>query len=58
MGGQNPFSAFMGPSDPNGSGTSGGTGAQNSAQRDQEIRDLKEQLAAMRQQIAELAQRK
>jgi polyhydroxyalkanoate synthesis repressor PhaR len=58
MGGQNPFSAFMGPSDPNGSGTSGGGGSQNSTQRDQEIRDLKEQLAAMRQQIADLAQRK
>ena len=29
-----------------------------SSQRDQEIRDLKDQLAAMRQQIADLAQRK
>jgi polyhydroxyalkanoate synthesis repressor PhaR len=51
--GQNPFSAFMGGSDPNGSASS-----QGAAQRDQEIRELKEQLAAMRQQIADLAQRK
>jgi len=56
MGGKpmpNPFAAFTpGGSDTNGSG---GTG---SAQRDQEIRELKDQLAAMRQQIADLAQRK
>jgi polyhydroxyalkanoate synthesis repressor PhaR len=52
----NPFSAFMGGSDPNGSATS--NASQGSTQRDQEIRDLKEQLAAMRQQIADLAQRK
>ena len=32
--------------------------AAGSTQRDQEIRDLKDQLAAMRQQIADLAQRK
>jgi polyhydroxyalkanoate synthesis repressor PhaR len=52
----NPFSAFMGSPDPNGSAAS--SSSQGSAQRDQEIRDLKEQLAAMRQQIADLAQRK
>jgi polyhydroxyalkanoate synthesis repressor PhaR len=51
----NPFSAFMGGSDPNGGPANP---SQNSAQRDQEIRELKEQLAAMRQQIADLAQRK
>jgi polyhydroxyalkanoate synthesis repressor PhaR len=51
--GQNPFSAFMGGSDPNGSASS-----QGASQRDQEIRELREQLAAMRQQIADLAQRK
>jgi polyhydroxyalkanoate synthesis repressor PhaR len=52
----NPFAAFTG-----GSSESNGTGApepQGSTQRDQEIRELKEQLAAMRQQIADLAQRK
>lgn len=51
----NPFSAFMGGSDPNGNAASP---SQSSAQRDQEIRELREQLAAMRQQIADLAQRK
>jgi polyhydroxyalkanoate synthesis repressor PhaR len=54
----NPFAAFTG-----GSSESNGTGAPEpqapqGAQRDQEIRELKEQLAAMRQQIADLAQRK
>ncbi len=48
----NPFAAFTGGSDTNGSGGTGST------QRDQEIRELKDQLAAMRQQIADLAQRK
>jgi polyhydroxyalkanoate synthesis repressor PhaR len=55
MGGKpmpNPFAAFTGGSDTNGSGGTGST------QRDQEIRELKDQLAAMRQQIADLAQRK
>jgi polyhydroxyalkanoate synthesis repressor PhaR len=52
----NPFSAFMGGSDPNGNASA--SASQSSAQRDQEIRELKEQLAAMRQQIADLAQRK
>ena len=52
----NPFAAFTGgSSEPNGSGAAE---TQASAQRDQEIRELKEQLAAMRQQIADLAQRK
>ncbi len=55
MGGKpmpNPFAAFTAGSDTNGSGGTGST------QRDQEIRELKDQLAAMRQQIADLAQRK
>ena len=52
----NPFSAFTGGgADPNGNA---GAGSSGSTQRDQEIRELKEQLAAMRQQIADLAQRK
>lgn len=51
----NPFSAFTGGAETNGAG---GQGTQGSPQRDQEIRELKEQLAAMRQQIADLAQRK
>ena len=51
----NPFAAFTGAaSDTNGNATPGSS----STQRDQEIRELKEQLAAMRQQIADLAQRK
>ena len=54
----NPFAAFTG-----GSSESNGAGApepqtSQGAQRDQEIRELREQLAAMRQQIADLAQRK
>jgi polyhydroxyalkanoate synthesis repressor PhaR len=54
----NPFAAFTGaPSDANGGGASSPSSSQGS-QRDQEIRELKEQLAAMRQQIADLAQRK
>jgi polyhydroxyalkanoate synthesis repressor PhaR len=59
MGGSmpNPFAAFTG-----GSSESNGTGtaepASQGSARDQEIRELKEQLAAMRQQIADLAQRK
>lgn len=52
----NPFGAFAGGSDANGSG--GAPASQASQQRDQEIRELKDQLAAMRQQIADLAQRK
>ena len=51
----NPFGAFAGSAEANGAG---GQGAQATPQRDQEIRELKEQLAAMRQQIADLAQRK
>jgi polyhydroxyalkanoate synthesis repressor PhaR len=55
----NPFSAFTGAgSDTNGNAASGTSASQASTQRDQEIRELKEQLAAMRQQIADLAQRK
>jgi len=54
----NPFSAFTGGSDTNANGGPGSQGSQASMQRDQEIRELKEQLAAMRQQIADLAQRK
>ena len=50
----NPFAAAFG------AGAAKGNGApeQPSPQRDAEIRDLKDQLAAMRQQIADLAQRK
>ena len=56
---QNPFSAFSGSSpDANGNAGPGTSSSQGSSQRDQEIRELKEQLAAMRQQIADLAQRK
>ena len=55
----NPFSAFTGSgSDANGNAASSSSTSQGSTQRDQEIRELKEQLAAMRQQIADLAQRK
>jgi polyhydroxyalkanoate synthesis repressor PhaR len=57
----NPFAAFTGAgSDANGnaSPSGAGSGSPASTQRDQEIRELKEQLAAMRQQIADLAQRK
>ena len=54
----NPFSAFTGGgAEPNGTGAPE-QAQQGSAQRDQEIRELREQLAAMRQQIADLAQRK
>jgi len=54
----NPFAAFTGGnSESNGTGASEPQASQG-AQRDQEIRELKEQLAAMRQQIADLAQRK
>ena len=58
--GANPFAAGFGAK-PNGapeasSSTASGGGA--SPQRDAEIRDLKDQIAAMRQQIADLAQRK
>lgn len=52
----NPFAAFTG-ANPESNGT-GAPEPQGSMQRDQEIRELKEQLAAMRQQIADLAQRK
>jgi polyhydroxyalkanoate synthesis repressor PhaR len=55
----NPFAAFTGSApDANGNVASGSSTTQGSTQRDQEIRELKEQLAAMRQQIADLAQRK
>jgi polyhydroxyalkanoate synthesis regulator protein len=55
----NPFSAFAGSgSDANGNAASSSSTSQGPTQRDQEIRELKEQLAAMRQQIADLAQRK
>lgn len=55
----NPFSAFTGSgSDANGNAASSSSTSQGATQRDQEIRELKEQLAAMRQQIADLAQRK
>ena len=56
----NPFSAFTGGAgtDTNGNAGAGSSGSQGATQRDQEIRELKEQLAAMRQQIADLAQRK
>ena len=55
----NPFSAFTGAApDANGNAASGASTSQASTQRDQEIRELREQLAAMRQQIADLAQRK
>ena len=54
----NPFAAFTGSApDANGAAPSSST-SQGPTQRDQEIRELKEQLAAMRQQIADLAQRK
>ena len=53
----NPFTAFTGSaSDANGNAS--GSSPSQGSQRDQEIRELKEQLAAMRQQIADLAQRK
>jgi len=48
----NPFAAAFGGGRPNASESSG------APQRDEEIRDLKDQLAAMRQQIADLAKRK
>ena len=52
----NPFAAFTGSASPDANG--GGASSSQGSQRDQEIRELKEQLAAMRQQIADLAQRK
>jgi len=55
----NPFAAFTGAgADANGTSGSESSRGGGSTQRDQEIRELKEQLAAMRQQIADLAQRK
>ena len=54
----NPFAAFTGPAPEGRTGMRAGPGSQGATQRDQEIRELKEQLAAMRQQIADLAQRK
>jgi polyhydroxyalkanoate synthesis repressor PhaR len=56
----NPFSAFTpgAGADTNGNAGAGSSGSQGATQRDQEIRELREQLAAMRQQIADLAQRK
>lgn len=57
----NPFASAFGAK-PNGAPEappSGGSASGSSApQRDEEIRDLKDQIAAMRQQIADLAQRK
>jgi polyhydroxyalkanoate synthesis repressor PhaR len=56
----NPFASAFGAR-PNGapeSPSSGPGGASGTPQRDEEIRDLKDQIAAMRQQIADLAQRK
>ena len=56
---QNPFAAFGAgaarPSQPNGASQPPPAAA---SPREDEIRDLKDQLAAMRQQIADLAQRK
>ena len=57
----NPFSAFTGAGpDANGNAASGSpaSASHGSTQRDQEIRELKDQIAAMRQQIDDLAQRK
>jgi polyhydroxyalkanoate synthesis regulator protein len=55
----NPFAAAFGGSTsrppPNGAPEAAPT---SSRQRDEEIRELKDQIAAMRQQIADLAQRK
>jgi polyhydroxyalkanoate synthesis repressor PhaR len=53
----NPFAAAFGGTGRNAK-ANGGPEQPASPQRDEEIRDLKDQLAAMRQQIADLAQRK
>src|SRR5262245_43693485 len=52
----NPFAAFGGTSAPPKS--NGTPEPASKPQRDEEIRELKDQIAAMRQQIADLAQRK
>ena len=52
----NPFAAFTGTGAPPKS--NGAPEPPSKSQRDEEIRELKDQLAAMRQQIADLAQRK
>ena len=52
----NPFAAFTGASAP--SKNNGAPEPAPKPQRDEEIRELKDQIAAMRQQIADLAQRK
>ncbi len=52
----NPFAAFTGSTA--GAKGNGAPEPPQSSQRDQEIRELKDQIAAMRQQIADLAQRK
>ena len=52
----NPFAAFTG-SNP-AAKNNGAAEPKASPQRDEEIRELKDQIAAMRQQIADLAQRK
>jgi polyhydroxyalkanoate synthesis repressor PhaR len=54
----NPFAAAWGGATRSGARANGGPDAAGSPQRDEEIRDLKDQLAAMRAQIADLAQRK
>jgi polyhydroxyalkanoate synthesis repressor PhaR len=50
----NPFAAFAAGMTPKGNGTP----ESSSPKRDEEIKELKDQLDAMRQQIADLAQRK
>jgi len=52
----NPFAAFTGAAA--GGKGNGAPEPPQPSQRDQEIRELKDQIAAMRQQIADLAQRK
>jgi polyhydroxyalkanoate synthesis repressor PhaR len=54
----NPFGAFAGAANESNGSASAPSSGQNSPQRDQEIRELKDQLAAMQQQIADLVQRK
>lgn len=53
----NPFASAFGAK-PNGAPEPPPSGSAGAPQRDEEIRDLKDQIAAMRQQIADLAQRK
>jgi polyhydroxyalkanoate synthesis repressor PhaR len=54
----NPFAAFSGPFPTAPGKGNGAPEPQPPPKRDEEIRELKDQLAAMRQQIADLAQRK